>query len=517
TSRHGPHAHNATQLITELTNLGADVNLAACDVSDRSALSQLIASISPDRPLTAVVHAAGVVDDGLVEDMTAERIDAVMRPKADAAWHLHQLTAGVELSAFILFSSLAATTGNPGQANYGAANSFLDALAQHRHARGLPATSLAWGPWANRAGMTSGLRDADHTRMRRHGIRMLSEQEGLDLFDAYDDGPAVLVPARFDESALRARADADGLPAILRRLLRHNAPRSIKSVSDAGRTSLTSTWAQRLTGMPQSERQQVLVDLVRSAAAAVLGHGESTEFPAERTFKEAGFDSLTAVELRNQLNISLGLRLSPTLVFDHPTPVALATHLLGELCGDDTVDIQSESPVDVSDDPIAIIGMSCRFPGNVRSAADLWNLVLKGTDTVSGSPIGRGWDLDALYDPDPMTPGRTYTTRGSFYHDADQFDAEFFGISPREALAMDPQQRLLLETAWEALEKAGIDPTETRGTDAGVFTGVAGSEYLSPHRTAPEDLGGYLLTGNAVSVASGRVSFSLGLRGPAVT
>ncbi|MGQ4336041.1 SDR family NAD(P)-dependent oxidoreductase, partial [Streptomyces hayashii] len=439
TSRRGPAAEGAEALAAELGELGATVSVVACDAADRSSLADVLARIPAGHPLTGVVHAAGIVADGMVESLTPEQADAVLRPKADAALHLHELTRELDLAHFVLFSSAAAVFGGAGQGAYAAANAFLDGLAAHRRANGQPALSLAWGLWAERSGITGHLGEADLARIERAGFAPLAVEEGLALFDAClaADRP-VLLPMRLDTAPRPGRET----PPLLSALVRPPRP--------AARTAAApvATLRDRLLALPVAERDGMLLDMVRSHAATVLGHATADAVGAEHTFRDLGVDSLSAVELRNALSPLTGLALPPTLVFDYPTPAALAAYLRRELLAEsrDT----AEPVVAPADEPVAIVGMGCRFPGGVGSPEELWRLVATGSDAISGFPTDRGWDLADLYDADPGVRGKVYTREGGFLHEAAEFDAGFFGISPREALAMDPQQRLLLETSWEA-------------------------------------------------------------------
>ncbi|MFI9052898.1 type I polyketide synthase, partial [Streptomyces sp. NPDC053427] len=511
-SRRGTDAPGAPELEAELTAHGAKVTIAACDTSDRQALADLLATIPTEHPLTAVIHTAGALDDATITTLTPEQVDTALRPKADAAWHLHELTRHHDLAAFVLYSSAAGTLGNPGQGGYAAANTFLDALATHRHTQGLPATSLAWGHWAQTSGFTQQMSGTDLARMNRAGIMPFTTDQGLALLDAaLENGDPAVVALQLNRTALRAQAGLGVLPPLLSAIVRVPAGRRQK------RSGGTATIVRRLVGLDEAEQQKLLLDLVRGQAAAVLGHTDPEGIDPERAFQDLGFDSLTAVELRNRLMAASGLALPPTLVFDHPTVAALAGYLLGELMGSVTAAASASRRPAAADEPIAIVSMACRFPGGADTPEDFWQHLAEGRDAISGFPEGRGWDAGAVYDPDPDRSGKTYGTEGGFLHDADRFDPGFFGISPREAIAIEPQQRLLLETSWEALERAAITPATLRGSDTGVFTGISAQYYGGDPSHIPEDLEGYLLTGTATSVASGRIAYTLGLEGPAMT
>ncbi|MGW2956812.1 type I polyketide synthase, partial [Streptomyces eurythermus] len=337
TSRRGEQAPGAAELVAELAGLGARVTVAACDVADADALARVLAEVPVDRPLSAVIHAAGVLDDAVVTGLTPGHLERVMRPKVDAALTLHRLTRHHPLKAFVLFSGAAATFGSAGQAHYAAANVFLEALAAHRAAAGLPGTALGWGFWAERSGMTEHLDTVAMRRISGIGLAEMTSEQGLDLFDAaLAAGQTFVLPALLDEASLREQAAAGSLPAILRELVRRPARQATAAApAVAGPATDAGTLAERLAAAPEDERTERLRELVCAQAAGVLGHASATAVQAHQTFKELGFDSLGAVELRNRLMRATGLRLSATLAFDYPTPAALADHLWEELRPDE--------------------------------------------------------------------------------------------------------------------------------------------------------------------------------------
>ncbi|MEV4057770.1 type I polyketide synthase [Amycolatopsis sp. NPDC049688] len=506
-SRRGPDAEGVTELVAELTGAGASVAVVACDLADRD---QVAALLETHRP-TGIVHTAGVLDDGVIEALTPERLAKVFAPKVAAVRHLDELTRDGEVTTFAVFSSASGVFGSAGQGNYAAANAYLDAVVANRQAAGRPGTSLAWGMWQQDDGMTAHLGQSDQARASRSGVLAITATEGMDLFDAaVGSGQALLVPLKLDLKSTRAaRAE---VPPLLRGLVRAGRQQA--------RAAATSTGGllQDLAGRTPAEQEALLLDLVRGQVALVLGHTGPESVLENTVFSDAGFDSLTAVELRNRLRETTGLKLPATLVFDYPTPVALARHLRDEL-GDTLTgtEVDRTAPVvaAAANEPIAIVGMACRLPGGVAGPEDLWQLLLDGREGLSPFPDDRGWDLENLFDADPDSSGTTYTTQGGFLEGAGLFDAAFFGISPREAVAMDPQQRLLLETSWEALESAGLDPHVLKGTDVGVFAGVSNQGYGMGADAS--EMEGYASTAGASSVVSGRVSYVFGFEGPAVT
>jgi acyl transferase domain-containing protein/NADP-dependent 3-hydroxy acid dehydrogenase YdfG/acyl carrier protein len=387
--------------------------------------------------------------------------------------------------------------GAPGQGNYAAANAFLDALATHRQAQGRVALSLAWGLWGEAGGMGGTLSEEDIARLSATGIVPLSTKDGLALFDAaLGSGQATVVPATLDLGALRRGA------RIPRTLLDLTGRPVRRTAAGAVRPGHVDSFGARIAALPEVDRHAAVLDVVRTHAATVLGYGSAQDIEPGAQFQALGFDSLTAIELRNGLTAATGQRLPATLIFDYPTATTLADQLLAELTGSggDPIVTHQQS---TSDEPIAIVGMACRLPGGVASPEDLWQLVADGVDAIGDFPSDRGWDVAGILDPTGRKPNTTYVAKGGFVHDAGEFDPGFFGVSPKEAPLIDPQQRLLLEASWEALERAGIDPASLKGSSTGVYAGVQYHDYLG--------------ASSAGSIVTGRVAYSLGLEGPAVS
>ncbi|AYN31191.1 type I polyketide synthase [Streptomyces albus] len=517
-SRSGPGAEGAEALVAELAELGARAELASCDIADPAALDALLAAVPEDRPLNAVFHTAAVLDDGVIESLTPDRLAEVLRVKVGGALNLDRATAGADLSAFVLFSSSSGALGSPGHGNYAPGNAYLDALAEERRARGLPATAVAWGGWAD-GGMASG---AVGRRLERHGLRLMEPRTAASaLQQALDHEDTALVVTDIDWEVFgpeavkgRPRPLYAALPEM-RRLL--SAPAAAPGSTEDGPDE--HALRTRLAGLGPGERRGTLLELVRGHIAYVLDHPSLDEVEPLRAFRELGFDSLTAVELSNALGEATGVRLTSTVIYDYPTPLALAEHLAALLvpAAESSATAAFRAERGEEDDPVVIVGMACRFPENADTPERFWQLLAEGTDAMSAFPDDRDWDLEALYDPEPGRPGRTSTLVGGFLSGFADFDPGFFGISPREAVAMDPQQRLLLEMAWESFERAEIAPRTLRGSRTGVFVGTNYQDYSQRPLAVSEDVGAHLGTGTSASVMSGRLSYTFGLEGPAVT
>ncbi|RBQ04078.1 type I polyketide synthase, partial [Micromonospora sp. LHW51205] len=515
-SRRGPDAPGAAELEAELAGLGARVTVAACDIADRAALADLLDRVEADGPpVRTVVHTAGVAQATPLAEVTPAELAEVTVGKTAGATHLADLLADRELDAFVVYSSIAATWGSGGQAGYAAGNAYLDALVRRRRADGRAGTAIAWGPWSD-----GGMHAADAERnLRRRGLPAMDPAVAMAaLQQALDHDDVTVTVADVDWTRF-----APAYASARRRPLLEGVPEARAALdggaADDGDDGPAATLRRRLAALTPARREETVADLVRELAADVLGHdGGAAAVGATTAFRDLGFDSLTAVELRNRLVAATGQALPTTLVFDHPTPVVLSRFLLAGLFGADAGAAPVAVPAAVGDDePVAIVAMACRYPGGVDGPERLWRLVADGVDAIGDFPTDRGWDLDRLYDPDPANPGTTYADKGGFLHGAGEFDPGFFGISPREAAAMDPQQRLLLEVSWEAVERAGVEPGVLRGSRTGVFVGTNGQDYGALLMAAGEQAEGFGATGNAASVVSGRVAYALGLEGPAVS
>jgi candicidin polyketide synthase FscB len=480
---------------------GCEVTSTRCDLGDRNEVDALVRRAIDEGGIDAVFCVIDQPATGAVDELDAAQLSAALDQVRALTW-IDAATRDIELDALVVISSAAGIWGAGGLGAYAAASAGLDAIAEHRAPRRFT-VNLACTAWRTD--------DEDDGYLRRHGITPLPAEHGLTaLWHAltHRDAPHVYTNTDWQQF-LPGYTAARPSP-----LLAHLGP-APESEPD---TTVASPLRGRLNGLTARDALRVLLELVRTHAAEVLGYDSPEELSPGTAFKDVGFDSLTAVELRDRLKTATGMSLPTTLVFDYPNPRSLAQYLWDELSGEGHAVEQAALPARAADadDPIVIVGMACRYPGDTHSPDDLWRLVAEERDAIGEFPTDRGWDLEALYDPDPDNPGTSYTREGGFLYQAAEFDAGFFGISPREALGMDPQQRLLLEVSWESLEHAGVDPIALRGRQIGVFVGNNGQDYVMAVAGAQgaED---FVATGNAGSVVSGRVSYALGLEGPAVT
>ena len=507
----GDEAAGAAELRTELEALGAEPTIAACDVAERAQLEALLDAI-PDRAPARRrdPRRRGARRRRRSSRSTPSGSTRVFGPKVDAAWHLHELTAELDLTAFVLFSSAASTLGNPGQGNYAAANAFLDALAQQRRRDGLPATSIAWGLWERRSALTAALGEADLARVRRAGLAPLGDERGLALLDmalGSDRGTAVAVAARS-----RRAAYARLRPARCRR----SSP--LWSGSPARRAAAGSSLAAKLAVTPEAERQALVLDLVRSEVAAVLGHASPEAVEPTRAFKDLGFDSLAAVELRNRLVAATGLRLASTAIFDYPSPAVLADHILAEAISSGA-NVAVAVRAQASEEPIAIVGMACRYPGGVSSPEQLWELVAARRRRDRRLPRRPRLGPGAALRPRPRPARHRLRPRGRLPHGAGPTSTPSSSASPRaRRWPWTPSSGC----CWKPPGRRWRAPASTRHRCAARPTGVfAGVSSLRLRRLrAARAKGTSRATsppGSRRSVASGRVAYALGLEGPAIT
>ncbi|WP_175962956.1 non-ribosomal peptide synthetase/type I polyketide synthase [Burkholderia pyrrocinia] len=516
--RQGAASDESQRAIAELRERNVSLRCERLDIADPVAVADFFAALRRDGvPLRGIVHAAGIVGYKPIMQVEREELDAVLQPKVAGAWLLHQQSEHFPLDFFILFSSIASAWGSREQAHYSAANRFLDALAHHRRSRGLPALSVNWGPWAQ-GGMTFPEAEA---LLRRVGIRSLAADRALDVLDHLPAVPQVAV-VDIDLALFQGSYEARGPKPFLDRVRVGGSPPGAPAMP-------------ALSGSSPRERKRLLADSIDRAVAQVLGYGAGT-LDRDLGFFEMGMDSLMALDVRTHLEKALGIPLSVALLFDHPTVNALADFLAEQSSG--TAPDAHAAPTQAvpaqpravapaieareareagTPEPIAIVGMSCRFPGAAHDLDAYWRLLNDGVDAISEVPRER-WDVDAYYDPDPEAPGRMYCRFGGFLDDVDQFDPAFFRITPREAAAMDPQQRLLLEVSHEALEHAGIPVDSLKGSRTGVFVGITTNDYanLQLRNGGGSGIDGYFFTGNPLNTAAGRISYGLGVQGPSM-
>ncbi|MGD9547405.1 MAG: SDR family NAD(P)-dependent oxidoreductase [Candidatus Krumholzibacteriia bacterium] len=513
TGRSGP-GEAAAAAVAKLEESGCSVRIIRADVGTEDGVSGLLDAVAADGapPLVGVVHAAGVSDVRPLGDIDGSALRSVLAAKVHGAWLLDHLTRsrGIELSLFVCTSSIAAVWGGHGQGHYAAANAFLDSLVARRRADGLAATAIDFGPVAGE-GMAASAEAGAWLESR--GLRLVSPRLGLDALEILAAAGESAVVARVNWPVFRALAESRR-PQPLLSLMPLDGPGEAGGPATPDAAD-ASALAKRLAAAAAQDREEILIEAITAIAAEVL-HQSAGDIGPETGFFDLGMDSLMAVEFRNRLEKALGCRLPATLVMDRPHIAAVGAHILGEVLKLEEAPVAAGSaPATLTDDePVAVIGLSCRFPG-APDARAFWKLLDEGVDAIAEIPADR-WDVDEYYDPDPDAPGSMYTRWGGFIEDIDQFDARFFGISPREAASMDPQHRLLAEQTWIALEDAGIVPQSLAGSRTGVFVGITSPDYASLIKAGPEGPDSYFVTGNAPNAAAGRISYLLGLEGPAM-
>ncbi|WP_105347906.1 type I polyketide synthase [Mycobacterium sp. ITM-2016-00318] len=508
TSRRAPTEATRERIDALGKQHACDIRVVTADVADAHDVARLLAGVQADMPpLAGIVHAAGEIGTTPLSDQDDAEVDRVFAGKVWGAWHLSEAAEDLELDFFINISSIASVWGGFGQTAYGAANAFLDGMASRLREKGIAGISVNFGPWS------AGMADAEsRARLDRRGVRTLSPADALaGLADVAASPAAHGVVARIDWARFLPLYQQAGRRAFLAELSRE-VPDAAPAVTASGTTQLV----EQLTNAPVQQRKKLLTDYLRNAVAEVT-RVDTAEIREDAGFFDLGMDSLMAVELRRRIEAGVGREIPITLVMDYPRLIDVAEYLLGDVLG------LSEQPkpaaqvasVTRTDEPIAIVAVSCRFPGAPDPEA-FWDVLAGGVDAIREIPEDR-FDIDEFYDPDPETPGKTYTRFGGFLDGIDGFDPEFFGISPREAVWIEPQQRLMLETVWEGLERAGYSPATLRGSRTGIFAGVAANEYA--HLLSSESIDKiqpYFITGNALNAISGRVAFALGLEGPAM-
>ncbi len=519
TSRRTPGDTAAQRIEALRAQHDCEIRVVTADVADAHDVARLLSSVRADMPpLAGIVHAAGEIGTTPLSEPDFEtqqaEVDRVFAGKVWGAWHLSEAAAEEKLDFFINTSSIASVWGGFGQTAYSAANAFLDGIAWRLHEKGIAAASVNFGPWS------AGMADAEsQARLERRGIQTLAPVDALAgladvMASARGQGLSQGVVARIDWARFLPLYQQAGRRAFLAELERELPTEAATPVlTQSGKTQLV----EQLEGAPVQQRKKLLTDYLRDAVAEVT-RVDSDEIREDAGFFDLGMDSLMAVELRRRIEQGVGHEIPITLVMDHPRLSDVADYLLGEVLGLNVQAPAKAAPATVaarSDDPIAIVAVSCRFPGAPDPEA-FWELLSDGVDAIREVPEDR-FDIDEFYDPDPDVPGKTYTRFGGFLEGIDGFDPEFFGISPREAVWIEPQQRLMLETVWEGLERAGYSPASLRGSRTGIFTGVAANEYAHLLSSEPiEKIEPHFITGNALNAISGRVAFALGFEGPAV-
>jgi len=498
----------AQSTLDNLAKLGAKVSILKGDVSNVTDMDRIFKTLDANPfSLKGIIHAAGVVEDGLLSNQNSEKFQKVLQPKAQGGWLLHERSKEKDLDFFICYSSAASLLGFAGQGNYAAANSYLEGLTHYRRSLGLPATVINWGPWKE-GGMAGALSEKDQLRMKRLGVSLLETPTAFQaLENCFTAGTAAtgVIAIEWEKYA----KEIGGTQPFLQELL--------SKKEDARESQILV----ELKNAPRKARAKIVFAFLEKTLANILGVANGHALNRQKGFAEMGIDSLMAVELKKRLENELEIGLSPTLAFSYPNLTALKDYLL-ETLGLDEVELRANTQRTTQSinnkEPIAIIGMGCRFPGGANNPEAFWELLRNGVDAIKEVPSER-WNVDDYYDEDPEKPGKIYTRFGGFIDQVDEFDSKFFGITPNEADYIDPQQRLLLEVAWEAIENAGIPASNLSNSSTGVFIGIGQNDYGQHHleNTRMDDINAYTGTGNSYSFAAGRLSYFLGVEGPSIS
>ncbi|HXR30986.1 MAG TPA: beta-ketoacyl synthase N-terminal-like domain-containing protein, partial [Solirubrobacterales bacterium] len=410
---------DVSQLEETLSAAGVGLTATSCDPADREDLEGLLGSVPERHPLRAVFYVSPDAASAKLREADAAGLHSGLGRNLSAALNLHELTEKLDLSAFVLCYLGISAFGAPTRGVLGAQHAFLEALIHSRREGGLPGTAISWGGWD-----AFGFEEGES----RYGIRALSREAAFSGLEwALITGEPALVIADIDWERFiplycgdRLRSQVEHLPGVRR---------ALKAITDRNLDEAKSQLTLSLAGLSLRDRQERLLKLVSAEVAAVLGHGSAAAIEPATAFKDLGFDSLAAVELRSRLQAASGLRLGSTVVFDHPTASSMAAHISLKAMGG-TQTAGSVAWAQATEEPIAIVGMACRYPGEVGSPNALWELLTAGRDAIAEFPADRGWDLERLFHPDPDHPGTSYSRRGGFLEGAGEFDAEFFGIAP---------------------------------------------------------------------------------------
>ncbi len=498
-----------TKILAGLSAKSMPVYYVSTDVSEFENLEKSIAPYLKEFPLTGVFHLAGVLEDAVLENQTEEKFLKAFAPKVRGAWNLHKLSEKMPLDFFITFSSIASVMGSSGQANYAAANAFLDTLATFRRTKGLKAQNINWGPW-ELIGL-GGVLELDRQRMASIGINSWKTTTGLSVLEAISKTShtnTIAVSLNSIKFASYLATNLEGIPTTYQDFL---------NTQLAGQRASDSSLKEQLAALAPTARVSYLERFLQKEVAKVLSEKEATSIATSRPLMEAGLDSLMAVELRNRISSAVGKILPVSLLFDYPTIETCAVHLYETyLGGTDHAPKTNEETVvsrkQTSDEKFAIVGYSGRFPG-AENLKMFWSNLVEGVDGISEIPKER-WPLDEWYSDDKEAEGKMYVRHGGFLKNIESFDASFFGISPREAISIDPQQRLLLETSWEALEHAGYTKQDVENSNTGVYFGMCGIDYQAKVMSDAKQIDAYAMLGSSHSAIAGRISYWLGLKGP---